>query len=120
MRVRRAGDGCVAVACGAAEGHEHLFAVGLTLRDLGGEALGHAVEQAGGAGGGLGACCGAAVGTLVKDGPAAGAEEGGYEGEDDDVDVGVGADCVERDGGGLVSLAVVDCDVVTGHWIECV
>lgn len=40
------------------------------------------------------------------------------EGEDDDVDVWVGADCREGYGGGLVGLAVVDGHVGRGYGVE--
>ncbi len=114
------GDRSIGVPCGTAEGHHDFLSVGLALCNLCSEAVRNAVEKASCAGGGLGKCGGAAVGTLVQDGVAAGAEECGYEGEEDDVDIWIRTDCIQRDVRCLVALTVVDCNVVAGHGVESV
>lgn len=104
--------------CGerAAEGEEDFFAGGLAGADVGGE--GGAGLQAGCAKGGHFRGLAAAGGAEVYGREAAGAEEGGEEGEDYYVDGGVGAEFGEGHGGGGGGLAVVDCDVGGGGGVE--
>ena len=109
------GEGCY--GCGAAEGEEDFFAGGLAGLDV----FGHvgAGEEAGCAFGGSGLEGGRlAGGAEVYGREAAGAGEGGQEGQDHDVDGWVRADLREGDLGCGWGLAVVDCYVVGGGGVE--
>ena len=100
----------------AAEGDEDGRVVdGLAGRDLLAEQ--GAVLQLG-AGAGLGGGLAGAGGAEAGGGVAAGGEEGGHEGEVDDVDGRVGAELEQAEWRGGRTLAVVDGDVVGGEWIK--
>jgi hypothetical protein len=98
---------------------EHYFlAYVLTLLNLFREAVADAVDQARCAGLGLRCVGSPAVWTHVQSRPAAWAEEGRYEGEDDNVDIRIGADLFEGNARGLSCLAIINHNIIIGHWVE--
>ena len=110
--------GGVGIALGATDTQEDLLPHALALEDLARKPVADTVDQPGGAGLRLGGTGGPAVGGHVQRRPAAGPQERGDEGEDDDVDGRVGTDLGQRHGGAGRRLAVVDGDIVTGHGVE--